>query len=51
MAHLHLSWWNLRFGSKRNRATGLQHRQNPGDESGYWALVDATLRGTGIVQK
>lgn len=52
MARLHLSWLHYRFGRKRNRATDLGSRHDSGDESGYWesgywALVDATMRDTG----
>ena len=46
MARLHLSWLHYRFGWKRNRATDVRSRHERGDESGYWALVDATMRDT-----
>jgi hypothetical protein len=48
MARLHLLWLHYRFGRKRSDATGPPGRHDPGDESGYWALVDATMRDTGI---
>jgi hypothetical protein len=51
MARLQLLWLHYRFGRKQNGAADLPGRRDPGDESGYWALVDATMRDTGTANQ